>query len=470
MSESDQFLEYIADGDYDNVKKLLLKGINPAINENAAIIIASCEGHTEIIRLLIEEYKDQIDPSENENEALDCAVNGGHIEIVRLLLSDKRIDPTQDDNSFIQTAYGSGNEELVKLFLNDSRVIEKVKKTLNSPPPTRGEYSKYATIKKIAEKYLPKYTSPKEYKTELKVLESVRYKPIDEKYEIKIMDDINLISLESFNDRFFKIDINFASSIQPLNSNIVYSSQFKSFLCELELFNWKKLKHSKNIDEIKGVDFFGKYTDYLCNTLGNDITLYRGTLIPERIQYFDIPKMIYNNFTPSKYDENLIIGNPFLFDAIKLKCIYSEQILKSDTRYTIINSLIEFFSGSHYTFVFIDSKNKIIEYYDSNGGSLDSHGYISNEFVYSSFQKLYPGYKINEFWKHEGIQNVEDIEKDQEGFCVIWGHMMMHLKLLNLELPMSEIEKLFIKECYDKKLSLYEVMLNYAYFMKRMLL
>lgn len=45
----------------------------------------------------------------------------------------------------------------------------------------------------------------------------------------------------------------------------------------------------------------------------------------------------------------------------------------------------------------------------------------------------------------------------------------MHLKLLNINIPIGDLENMFIEECESKNLSLYEVMLNYAYGMERII-
>jgi hypothetical protein len=82
---------------------------------------------------------------------------------------------------------------------------------------------------------------------------------------------------------------------------------------------------------------------------------------------------------------------------------------------------------------------------------------------------LFEEYTINEFWKLTGLQTTENLERDKFGFCSVWGHMMIHLKLMNINKSLKEIEDAFILECAKEELSLYEVMLNYAYFMNRII-
>jgi hypothetical protein len=149
-------------------------------------------------------------------------------------------------------------------------------------------------------------------------------------------------------------------------------------------------------------------------------------------------------------------------------CHYSPDILKKDKRYSIINVQIlsDENKSNHYTFIFLDHEKKTVEYYDPHGSSILQS---TVTIVLACLKTVFKGYTINKFWEIAGMQVTEAIEKDEEGFCVIWGHMMMHLKLLNLDTPLFAIEYNFIEECKSKGLSLYEVMLNYAYLMRRII-
>jgi hypothetical protein len=341
--------------------------------------------------------------------------------------------------------------------------------------------------------------SPKEYKTQRKILQELISESEISKYDplpkTKKLDLIPLQSLDFLKDLKLDVIIN----AYPKENNVLYdlyNKEFKSFLCELELFNWKNLKEeNKEIPPkdsnigiyLRLVEKYSIYTSYLCKKLGNDLTVFSfghtkvdvKELIKKIVpfsKYSNTPFFsknrykILSNLGCAPYNNEEMLFNSMLFvkKEKNLYMVYSDQILRKNnkSRYDVINIGSQYGpdNSGHYTFLFVDHHEKSLEYYDSNGGTSKN---IPTDFVYKTFEELYPGYKINEFWKHEGIQQVEGIEQDEEGFCVTWGHMMLHLKLLNINIPIGQIEKLFIKECYDKKLSLYEVMLNYVYYMTR---
>jgi len=104
----------------DEVKRLLDKGVDPSINGNYAIRMASQNGHTEIVRLLLQD--ERVDPSINGNYAIRMASRNGHTDIVKLLLQDERVDPSVYDNNVIRGASQYGYTEIVKLLLQDERV------------------------------------------------------------------------------------------------------------------------------------------------------------------------------------------------------------------------------------------------------------------------------------------------------------------------------------------------------------
>ena len=58
---------------------------DPAAADNGLLRIASCEGHIEVIRLLLQDKK--VDPRAQNSMALSYASSYGHIEVVRLLMT-----------------------------------------------------------------------------------------------------------------------------------------------------------------------------------------------------------------------------------------------------------------------------------------------------------------------------------------------------------------------------------------------
>ena len=104
----------------DEVKRLLNKGIDLKPNDNYAMGLASENGHTEVIKLLLQDGR--IDPSGNDNYYIRMASQNGHTDIVKLLLQDKRVDPSDYNNSAIRGASINGHTDIVKLLLQDKRV------------------------------------------------------------------------------------------------------------------------------------------------------------------------------------------------------------------------------------------------------------------------------------------------------------------------------------------------------------
>ena len=85
------------------VKRLLAhKGVNPAANDNAAVILAATYGHAEILALLLRDQR--VDPAARDFEALWVAISCGNSEIVKLLFTDGKIDPAIYDNEPLKSA------------------------------------------------------------------------------------------------------------------------------------------------------------------------------------------------------------------------------------------------------------------------------------------------------------------------------------------------------------------------------
>jgi len=75
--------------------------------------------YVEIVEGLI---KEGFDLDADDNWAIRVASVDGHSEVVKLLLQDPRVDPSDDDNYAILLASGNGHLEIVKLLLQDPRV------------------------------------------------------------------------------------------------------------------------------------------------------------------------------------------------------------------------------------------------------------------------------------------------------------------------------------------------------------
>lgn len=327
--------------------------------------------------------------------------------------------------------------------------------------------------------------SPKLYETKKEI---TKLDP-DLDFDLDLKDAPGFIDVIKFNNETPENEENYMILSIPKIDNVNYG-KYVSFLCELEMFEWKEYFHRAHTKYITMNMFNRLFVSYLCKTIGNDITLYSDiftenfepmetiidnviTKIPVYTTYTLESEQITQNLIKEKfkgklfmntsepiYIKEILNGDKYLYNFF-----YSESIFDSNTRYVLVTVTLAYTDSSHYCFLFVDHKKKLVEFYDPYASNSKKE---TLEFIYSSLILLFPDYDVEEYWKTKGIQVIEELEpSNEEGFCVIWGNMMIHLKLLNMNIPIVELEKLFIEECYDKKLSLYEVMLNYAYFMTR---
>jgi len=104
----------------DEVKRLLNKGVDPTLYNNYSIRMASENGHTDVVKLLLQDKR--VDPSDDDNWSIIMSSENGHTDIVKLLLQDERVNPTIPNNQSIRMASQFGHIEIVKLLLQDERV------------------------------------------------------------------------------------------------------------------------------------------------------------------------------------------------------------------------------------------------------------------------------------------------------------------------------------------------------------
>jgi len=119
------------DGKVEGVRKLLQNSpINMNWQDPKYLMTPFCnacyEGHTEIVKLLSNEKRVDINKVQNDGATpFLIACQQGHIEIVKLLLNDNRVDinnGNKNDGSPFYIACQQGHIEIVKLLLNDKRV------------------------------------------------------------------------------------------------------------------------------------------------------------------------------------------------------------------------------------------------------------------------------------------------------------------------------------------------------------
>jgi ankyrin repeat protein len=95
-------------GDLKAVKKYIEEGIDVTSEDDKAIILASKNGHLEVVRLLIKNGADC-------NYAILLASENGHVEIVRLLI-ENGADCNTWNNKVIRWASEDGHLEIVELL------------------------------------------------------------------------------------------------------------------------------------------------------------------------------------------------------------------------------------------------------------------------------------------------------------------------------------------------------------------
>jgi ankyrin repeat protein len=107
---------------HDSVVKLLLSDprVDPAAHNNYAIRYATSRGHVSVVELLLEDPR--VDPAAESNRAIRLASENGHAGVVKMLLADLRVDPTARSNKAIRLASYIGHASVVKLLLADPRV------------------------------------------------------------------------------------------------------------------------------------------------------------------------------------------------------------------------------------------------------------------------------------------------------------------------------------------------------------
>lgn len=96
------FLKACKNGGVEYMKHLLIyEKINPSCFHDLPIIYACDNGHTEIVKILLNAG---VDPSTHENHMILSTTAYGHIDILEMILKDTRVDPSVNDNDGILNA------------------------------------------------------------------------------------------------------------------------------------------------------------------------------------------------------------------------------------------------------------------------------------------------------------------------------------------------------------------------------
>jgi len=139
----EQFWTACSNGNAERVKELLQSSEidtnwqDPEHYYFTPLLIASCCGHIEIVKLLLNDQRVDVNKEDEYGiTPFSIACQNGRIEIVKLLLNDNRVDINQankDGSTPFYLACSRGHIEIVKLLLNDKRI------DINQPEGYGGE-------------------------------------------------------------------------------------------------------------------------------------------------------------------------------------------------------------------------------------------------------------------------------------------------------------------------------------------
>ena len=117
----DDLIRVCQKGNFLCVRMLLgVYNVDPSINDNVVIRLASYFGNLEVVALLLSDPR--VNPSTDGNAAIRVASRQGHHAVVALLLADARVDPSARCNQAIDWAKRNGHHVVVDLLISDPRV------------------------------------------------------------------------------------------------------------------------------------------------------------------------------------------------------------------------------------------------------------------------------------------------------------------------------------------------------------
>ena len=116
-------------GDVDKVRKLLKGGKYDVscVNciEQTPLHLAAAKGHLNVVRVLISEFKADVNGMGNGDTPLHWAASGGHLDVVRVLISEFLADPnTRDGNGDtpLHVAAAKGHLGVVSVLISEFKV------------------------------------------------------------------------------------------------------------------------------------------------------------------------------------------------------------------------------------------------------------------------------------------------------------------------------------------------------------
>ena len=113
-------IHFAADNGHADIVELLIDaGADPSSEDDLALRVASSAGHTDVVRLLLEQK--QVDPSALHNWALQAAIAHGHAGVLTLLLNCPKVDPDVGTRSAIITAHKENHRDVLDILRSCQR-------------------------------------------------------------------------------------------------------------------------------------------------------------------------------------------------------------------------------------------------------------------------------------------------------------------------------------------------------------
>jgi len=143
------FIHAIEIGYYVLVDYLLsnkVLDIDPSINENKAIILASDKGHVQIVKRLMDDKR--VNPGDVDNWAVVSALIKGYVDVAEILISDPRVKLSSYNNWAILRAAGDGHMKSVAFLMYHNKDIKKTDIMLAMQWAEKNKFSKIVTYLK----------------------------------------------------------------------------------------------------------------------------------------------------------------------------------------------------------------------------------------------------------------------------------------------------------------------------------
>ncbi|KAJ3234143.1 hypothetical protein HDU81_001704 [Chytriomyces hyalinus] len=121
----EKFLQEACENNHPSIVDLLLMhipSISASFDNNTCLRHATSNGHTEIVRLLLDCQQPSVDPSCLNNISLRNAAERGYVAIVERLLQDSRVDAGAQNNAAIRFSAERGHAKVVELLLKTDGV------------------------------------------------------------------------------------------------------------------------------------------------------------------------------------------------------------------------------------------------------------------------------------------------------------------------------------------------------------